>query len=53
VSRNPDAQIARVLPSSDARSMAAFSGFGSLHSLQVDPTLMYIIASGPICTVRV
>src|SRR6202789_2635199 len=53
VSRNPDANTDRLLPSSVARNIVAFSGLGSAHSLHVDPTEMYSMSSGPICTVRV
>jgi hypothetical protein len=34
----PQAKIDRDLPSSEARRIVAFSGFGPAHSLQVDPT---------------
>jgi ABC-type branched-subunit amino acid transport system permease subunit len=33
--------------------MVAFSGFASAHSLQVQPTEMYIMSSGPIWTMSV
>src|ERR1035438_6416093 len=40
VSRNPDANTDRALPSRVARNIVAFSGLGSAHSLQVEPTEM-------------
>ncbi len=52
VLRNPVAKIVRDLPSGLARSMVAASVLVSLHALQVDPTLMYSMLSGPKAMVR-
>ena len=43
VSRNPDANTDRVLPSRVARNIVAFSGLCSAHSLHVEPTEMCIM----------